>query len=360
MQQQSSAAILDEGARLLEQGELLEGLKTLQMAEKQAKKEKNFAIQISALVRQGEAYLFVDRYSEALNKLLKANRLMPVDDSAEYSNLCDRLVEAYSGAKKWKQAKKCALDGLVVKQKLFGNLGEAKTWHVLARICMRERQYGDAQDYLEQARKVYHPDSIEMAQLLDSIAIVQCKLGETVNSLKTRVSEMELWEILRGSESEEFASAMHRCAIHYSLLKRYGEAVNLLKKTLEIREKILGHDDQRTVATTKDIKFYHERLMANKSRRLSLELEDRPRIDSRPRRFSFAPFGSFRSTIRRQVDDLDEQIKELDKQEQEMKEALDEDLNALEAAENEIRGEAQEKDECTELDTDGHAGPLVL
>ena len=130
---------------------------------------------------------------------------------------------------------------------------------------------------------------------------------------------------------------MHRAAIAYSLLKRYEDTVSLLERVVPIREQKLGFDDPLTMAAEKDLKFYRGKMISTPvRRRVSLELEDRPRIDNRPRRFSFQPGTLRSSTVRKKMEQIEAELAKLDEQEKAMEKALDDDINALESAEKAI------------------------
>lgn len=335
-------AVVQITESLLRAGDLFDALQAARNGFEKAKSQGDFDLQFQFLLLQGDAYAAIEEFGDALKLYGKARTMLGKKvcrDLAENQLVVlDKLITCEMGKRRWKRAKKLCLEALGKKTAMYGadsvQIGELHMQ--IGVIFMHENNYGEAMDRFEQADKAVPRDCRNYAELLNLRAVTLAKMGELANSLKIRVAELELMERLVGRMHVDFAKSLHRTAIGYAMMERYDQSIVLLEEALEIRRVAFGYDAQIVHSTEKDLKFYREKHVSapvsERVRRNSLPLElGKPKFSLRRRVFSFAP-----NTMRAKVEQIEIELRSLEDKEREMAKALEEDMDALGRAEEEL------------------------
>jgi len=227
---------------LIETGDLDKSLKILESIEKTP--EISFLPQIFKTF--GLLYYSKGEYQHSIAFYQKAINITPLP-----ANLIDLFIEISHVFRENKEDKK-ALEFLEKALELNLQINSenhnktANIYSYKALIFKEKRDFLKAKEFYEKIlgiHRVLNEKSIEMCEVLNSLALISKSLGETNQALNYQEKALKLKIELFGEKSIEVANCYNNLGNLYKEMQSYKKALAFHQKALDIKHGILGEND---------------------------------------------------------------------------------------------------------------------
>ena len=217
----------------------------------------------------GVIYDEFSKYSEALNCfhiILNYKQNMIIKDKEGIAEIYNKIGITYEHQSDYSDALKYQDKSLEIYEKVGDkfNLIKAKIFLDKGLCFCQLGKYEDAMALFEKVLQFQETQGIknnmEIAITCSRIGFVWYYKKEFTNSLKWFLKAL----ILLGSDNLYAAKVYHNIALVYQELKRYGKALNWLKKSLKIRKNTFGDLHRDVAAIYQSIAEIHEKMGKNK------------------------------------------------------------------------------------------------